>query len=149
MHIHLFAVGRGRPELAAFETDFLRRMRPFAEVQVIELPEGRGKQNAQVCQQEEKHILSRAGEHFILFDERGSMLSSTQWAEFFARQAGNAKLDFVIGGAGGVTEGVRSQAAQCWSLSRLTLPHQLVRPLVLEQCYRAFTILHGHPYHRA
>ncbi len=55
----------------------------------------------------------------------------------------------MIGGAGGVTEGVRSQAAQCWSLSRLTLPHQLVRPLVLEQCYRAFTILHGHPYHRA
>jgi len=149
MHIRLFAVGRGRPELAAFESDFLRRMRSFADVQLIELPEGRGRQDAQVRQQEEKQILSRAAEGFILFDERGNTISSKHWADFFERQPGNARLDFVIGGAGGVTATVRSRASQCWSLSGLTLPHQLVRPLVLEQCYRAFTIIHGHPYHRA
>jgi 23S rRNA (pseudouridine1915-N3)-methyltransferase len=148
MHIRLFAVGKGRSELVAFESDFLRRMRPFADVQLIELPEGRGKQGAQVRQQEGKRILSRVAEGFILFDERGKVLSSRQWAAFFERQPGNARLDFVIGGASGVSEQVRGKATQCWSLSGLTLPHQLVRPLVLEQCYRAFTIIHGHPYHR-
>jgi len=149
VRIRLIAVGKGRTDLAACEADYLRRLRPFAELSIVELPEGRGRHAAQVRQQEARAILQQAADGFVLFDERGRTLSSQDWADAFSRLAGNARLDFVIGGASGVDETVRRRAGQCWSLSRLTLPHQLVRVLVLEQCYRAFTILRGHPYHRA
>ncbi len=148
MHVRLWVVGRGNPELLSFERALLRRMRPYADMEVIELAEGRGRKSAQRREQEERTILQRLPSGFILFDEGGRSLDSHQWAGYFARQTGNARLDFLIGGAAGVTEGVRRQAGLVWSLSKLTLPHQLVRVLVIEQCYRAFTILAGHPYHR-
>jgi len=146
--LRLLVVGRGSRELAEFESRFDQRLRPFADFRIIELPEGRAKQMAQRKQEEAKQILAQAGKGFILFDERGSMLASTGWAAHLERLAGNAELDFVIGGADGVADSVRQQAAACWSLSRLTLPHQLVRAIALEQIYRAFTIIQGHPYHR-
>ncbi|RMH61607.1 MAG: 23S rRNA (pseudouridine(1915)-N(3))-methyltransferase RlmH [Zetaproteobacteria bacterium] len=149
MRIRLLAVGKGRPDLAAFEADFLRRLRAFAEVHIVELPEGRARHATQLRQQEARGILRAATEGFVLFDERGDAVSSRDWARMFSSLAGNARLDFVIGGASGVDATVRQRAGRCWSLSRLTLPHQLVRILVLEQCYRAFTMLRGHPYHRA
>jgi len=146
--LRLLVVGRGSRELSDFEARFLDRLKPFAPCQVIELPEGRGKQLAQRKQEEAKHILKQARKGFILFDEHGSLRSSTQWADHLARLAGDAQQDFVIGGADGLADSVRQQAAACWSLSKLTLPHQLVRAVVLEQLYRAFTIIQGHPYHR-
>jgi len=147
--LRLLVVGRGARGLADFEAQFVRRIKPYAQIDVIELPEGRGKQAKQRCQKEAQHILGRAGEEFILFDEKGKMLDSRQWAMFLDSQPGNARLDFVIGGADGVSGEVRQAAARRWSLSLLTLPHQLVRVFVLEQIYRAFTIRQGHPYHRA
>ena len=149
MKLRLFVVGRGASELADFEARFIKRIRIYAEVDVTELPEGRGKQPEQRQQEEARHILRRAGKGFILFDEKGKLLDSKQWSTFFGRLPGNTCLDFVIGGADGVGDEVRQAAAHEWSLSMLTLPHQLARVLVLEQMYRAFTILQGHPYHRA
>lgn len=146
--LRLLVVGRGSRELAEFESRFDQRLRPFADFQVVELPEGRAKQPVQRKQEEAKQILTHAGKGFILFDERGALLESVRWAAHLERQAGNAQLDFVIGGADGVADEVRREAAACWSLSKLTLPHQLVRAIVLEQLYRAFTIIQGHPYHR-
>ena len=148
MNIRLLLVGRGARELRDFEARFLDRLRPFTQFQIVELPEGRGKQTAQRKQEEAKQILTHARPNFILFDERGTLNSSQQWAAYLTRQHGDAQIDFVIGGADGVAESVRKAAAHCWSLSKLTLPHQLVRVIVLEQLYRAFTIIQGHPYHR-
>lgn len=144
----MLVVGRGARELADYESRFSERLRAMASCQVLELPEGRGKQVAQRRQQEAKHILAEARKGFVLFDERGQSRSSMEWANYFKRLTGDAELDFVIGGADGVADEVRRQAGACWSLSRLTLPHQLARALVLEQIYRACTILQGHPYHR-
>lgn len=148
MKLRLLVVGKGARELAEFESRFDQRMRAFASLQIIELPEGRARQTAQRKQEEARQILAQAGKGFILFDEHGAMLGSTAWADHLERLPGNAQLDFVIGGADGVADEVRRQAGACWSLSRLTLPHQLVRAIVLEQLYRAFTIIQGHPYHR-
>ena len=148
MNIRLLVVGRGSRELSDFEARFIERLRPFAPCQVIELPEGRGKQLTQRKQEEARQILKQARKGFVLFDERGSMHSSTQWADYLGRLHGDAQQDFVIGGADGLADSVRAQAGACWSLSRLTLPHQLVRAVVLEQLYRAITIIQGHPYHR-
>jgi len=147
--LRLIVVGRGASELADFEARFVRRIRPYAEVQLIELQEGRGKRAEQRRQEEARHILGRVGREFILFDEKGKMLGSPQWAAFIGRQAGNVSLDWVIGGADGVSDEIQQAATHQWSLSSLTLPHQLARVLVLEQLYRAFTIRQGHPYHRA
>lgn len=149
MKLRLFVVGRGASELADFEARYIRRISPYAAVDVIELPEGRAKQATQRRQEEARHILRRAGKDFILFDEKGKMLDSQQWSVFLGRMPGNTHLDFIIGGADGVSDEVRQAAAHDWSLSLLTLPHQLARVFVLEQLYRAFTIHQGHPYHRA
>jgi len=146
--LRLLVVGKGSRELAEFESRFVERLKPFAACQVIELPDGRGKQVSQRKQEEAKNILKQARPGFILFDERGSLLASIRWADYLGRLAGDAQQDFVIGGADGVSDAVRTQAGACWSLSKLTLPHQLVRAIVLEQLYRAMTIIQGHPYHR-
>ncbi len=146
--LRLLVVGRGSRELAEFEARFMARLKPLAPCQVIELPEGRGRQLSQRKQEETRHILKQARPGFILFDERGSLHASTGWADFLGRLAGDAQQDFVIGGADGVSDAVRGTAGACWSLSKLTLPHQLVRAVVLEQLYRAMTIIQGHPYHR-
>lgn len=149
MKLRLLVVGRGARELAAYETRLLGRLRTYAEVEVIELPEGRARRMEQRRQEEAKAVLRTARGGFILFDERGEGLASKQWADRLRALPAGAGLDFVIGGAGGVDEQIRQAAGHCWSLSRLTLPHQLARVLVIEQLYRAFTMLAGHPYHRA
>jgi len=148
MRLRLIVVGKGAAELAAYETRFLERLKPFAPCSIHELPEGRGKQPSQRLQEEARHI-QRQTSRYILFDERGRFMSSQAWADFFSRQPGDASVDFVVGGSGGVNDEVRSAAMDVWSLSKLTLPHQLVRVLLLEQSYRAWMILHGHPYHHA
>lgn len=149
MRLRLVVVGRGAPDLAAYEARLTKRLKGMTDFQITELPEGKGKQSGQRKQQEQKHILQQLGEApYVLFDERGTTLASTDWAAFFARQHGAASLSFVIGGADGVDEEVKRGAAEIWSLSRLTLPHQLARLLAIEQCYRALSINQGHPYHR-
>lgn len=148
MKLRLLVVGRGASELAAYETQFHKRLKSLASFVVVELPEGRAKQLNQRRQEEAKHILNAATPGFVLFDERGKSLSSKKWAEYLERLPGNAELDFVIGGASGVSDEVRDAAGAIWSLSPMTLPHQLVRVMVCEQIYRAFTIMQGHPYHR-
>ncbi len=148
MRIRLLVVGRGARELQEFESRFIGRLAGFADFRIVELAEGRGRQVNQRRQEEERQILAQAGKGFVLFDERGRAKSSMDWAAWLQSQAGDARLDFVIGGADGVSEKVRHNAGQIWSLSALTLPHQLARALVLEQLYRAFTIMQGHPYHR-
>lgn len=146
--LRLIVVGRGAAELADFEARFVQRLQPFASCTVMELPDGKGRQATQRKQQEAASILGRAASGFVLFDEHGSQLTSIQWSEWFGRQQGDAQLDFVIGGADGVHASVKSAAAATWGLSQLTLPHQLVRVIALEQIYRAFSILRNHPYHR-
>jgi len=146
--LRLIVVGKGAAELAAYEARFLERLKPFAPCSIHELPDGRSKQRAQRLQEEARHIRGYTS-RYILFDEQGKSISSQAWADFFAHKPGDAIVDFVIGGAGGVSNAVRTAAEDVWSLSKLTLPHQLARALFLEQSYRAWMILRGHPYHHA
>jgi 23S rRNA (pseudouridine1915-N3)-methyltransferase len=83
-----------------------------------------------------------------LLDSRGKQLSSEELAAFFEReQLQPLPLVFAIGGADGFSENARRQAAFVLSLGRMTLPHELARVVLLEQIYRAFTIMKNHPYH--
>jgi 23S rRNA (pseudouridine1915-N3)-methyltransferase len=91
----------------------------------------------------------RPGEFVAALDERGTQLSTRELAAWLKlRMQEGADLAFLIGGADGLAPQVLERANFKWSLSRLTLPHAMVRVLLSEQLYRAHSILVNHPYHR-
>ncbi len=83
------------------------------------------------------------GAKLIVLDERGVDLTTVQFAQLLAAPAA-----FVIGGAGGLSAATQAGADKLLRLSSLTLPHALAQVVLLEQIYRAATLLTGHPYHR-
>jgi len=93
-----------------------------------------------------------AGAHrLIALDERGRSLSSADFARQIAnwQTHGHSHLAFIIGGADGLSDGLRQRADWLLALGPMTWPHMLVRALLAEQLYRAHSVLSGHPYHRA
>lgn len=121
-------------------------------VAVTELPESRASDAGRRKAEEAQAILGKAqGGLIIAFDERGPALDSQAVAARFGamRDSGAEHVCFVIGGADGLDQSVRDQARLVLSFGAMTLPHQLVRVLALEQMYRIMTILEGHPYHRS
>ena len=85
----------------------------------------------------------------VAMDNRGSEWSTTDLADKLARQSQRAsRFQFMIGGPDGLAQSCLDRADACWSLSRLTFPHFLVRVLLAEQIYRAFMVNANHPYHR-
>ncbi len=90
------------------------------------------------------------GERVIALDVTGKRLTTGQLAQQLQGwQMSGDNYSFLIGGPDGLSPACLSRADQCWSLSDLTLPHPLVRVLLAEQLYRAWTITTNHPYHRA
>lgn len=92
-----------------------------------------------------------AGSWRIALDERGRMMSSEEFAKWIGRQelSGRKRVSVLIGGSDGHGDAVRSQVDEVWSLSPMTLQHELAQVVFLEQLYRACSILRGDPYHRA
>lgn len=157
MKLQVIAVGRLK---AGPERDLVERYRGRIEAMarasglssfyVSEVSEGRERQAPDRQASEAGALLARIGRaKLVAFDERGASLSSEAFAARLGawRDAGSA-LSVAIGSADGLHPDIRDRADLVLSFGRLTLPHQLVRILVLEQIYRALTILCGHPYHR-
>ncbi len=86
-------------------------------------------------------------EQLVVLSEEGECLTSVKFAQKLS-QLGSNRLAFVIGGAGGIDASLKEKAAWCLSLSPMTFPHELARLILLEQLYRAQSILQGGPYHR-
>ena len=159
MKLSLVAVGRLKsgPERQLVEryrerAEALGRSLGFFPVDIAEITEGRGRRDAERRADEGQAILQRLAPGVaVVLDERGRSLSSDAFAQNIAawRDEGRAALSCVIGGPDGLDPAIRSRADLILSFGALTLPHQLVRVLAMEQLYRALTILAGHPYHRA
>lgn len=119
---------------------------------VRHFPESKSRDAATRKRDEAKSIKSVIGDsaRLIVFDERGKAVTSADFAKHIGswRDEGARDLVCLIGGADGLDDELRSMAGRVVSFGSMTLPHQLVRVLVLEQLYRAITILSGHPYHR-
>lgn len=127
---------------------YQKRLRAPFDVGWVLLPYSQ--QQAHSARQEESRaILSRIkeGEYVVLLDETGKNLSSPELAQLIDRTATQKPIAIVIGGAYGVDEHLRQRADVVWSLSRLVLPHMLVRLVLIEQLYRSQEIVKGGPYH--
>jgi 23S rRNA (pseudouridine1915-N3)-methyltransferase len=133
------------PAIQALTDKYLKRISHYADVMGLAL-----KDEAAILslaagerqrQPKERHKL-------ILLDSRGKQLSSEELAAFLEREQVNAiPLLFAMGGSDGFSEEVRRQAGLTLSLGKMTLPRELARVVLLEQLYRAFTMLNRHPYH--
>lgn len=118
---------------------------------IAEIPESRAARGDDRKREEAAAIRDRLQAGFtIMLDERGAILGSEAFASRIGRErdAGQKALTLVIGGADGLDEALRRESSLVLAFGAMTLPHQLVRVIALEQCYRALTILSGHPYHR-
>ena len=149
MRITIVAVGRAQDEhFSALWERYAGRLKPAPELRVVEDkrrgPGGREREAALILAQ------IPDGATVVALDERGKVLDSAGFARQLARwrEAGR-DLAFAIGGADGLDPSVLKRAALTLSLGTMTWPHQLARVMLVEQLYRADTILSGHPYHRA
>lgn len=156
MKIHLVAVGTRMPGWVetAYE-DYAGRMPRECRIQLVEIPVAERGKNADIArlkQAEGEKILKALPRDamVIALDEHGETLSSKEWSASMKQWLASGRdTCLLIGGPDGHAPEVLQRADRRWSLSRLTLPHGMVRVMVAEQLYRAWTLLSNHPYHRA
>jgi 23S rRNA (pseudouridine1915-N3)-methyltransferase len=123
---------------------YLKLLRPYAEINTIELKEEKGSDVRKILEKEGERIL-RLQAPYTLLDEKGKALTSMEFAAYLAGH--RSSVNFVLGGAYGVSEEVKKSAQDTLSLSRMTFTHETSRLFFLEQLYRAFTIKHKRGYH--
>jgi len=152
MKTTLLAVGKLRPSYREACDDYLRRLRRYGPIEEREIREAGRAPNSGLRRREESARLARAlpaGSQCVVLDRSGSPWSSEQLAQRLERwRTAATPVSLVIGGAFGLDPDFPVPGSSRWSLGPLTLPHELVRVIVLEQWYRAWTILRGEPYHK-
>lgn len=135
-------------------TDFARRMPRELSIQLLEIkaePRNIGKTAEAMMAAEAARIEAALPPRCrrVILDERGADLTTRELARRLeAWQAGGEDVAFIVGGPDGLDPALKASAAERLRLSSLTLPHALVRPLLAEALYRAWSLLHNHPYHR-
>ena len=156
MRISLIAVGNRMPAwVNEGYREYARRLPHECRLELTEIPSGQRPRSGNVDRavvEEGKRMLAEVstGEHVIALDVKGRSWSTDQLASQFQRwMQDGLVIKLLVGGPDGLSASCLERAQQRWSLSPLTLPHALVRILVAEQLYRAWTMSIGHPYHRA
>jgi 23S rRNA (pseudouridine1915-N3)-methyltransferase len=155
MRVRVIAVGTRMPAwVRSACQDYLARLGTHLTVSVLEIDPGArtaGGTPAKAIATEAQRLLAavRPGEHVVALDERGTQYTTRELAAWLGtrKQAGE-DLALLIGGPDGLAPAVLARSDARWSLSKLTLPHALVRVILAEQLYRAQSILVNHPYHR-
>jgi len=152
LNITIIAVGKIKEKsLNALQNDYLKRIKPFAKIELVEIQTVAFGQSNQIKAKDEegKKMLSILRKYsnsiIILLDERGSEFNSLEFAKFLEKN--NQHIVFLIGGALGLSPAVLQKIDFKLSLSQMTFPHEMARVLLLEQIYRAVTIVNGKQYH--
>jgi 23S rRNA (pseudouridine1915-N3)-methyltransferase len=141
MRLRIAWIGKTKDSaIQSLTTEYLNRLSRYIPTEWLELPT-----EAALL----KQLQSRTPQTLVLLDSRGKQLSSEQFADFLRQHQdrGAQSLLFAVGGPDGFSETARTAAGFQLSLGKMTLPHELARVVLLEQLYRGFTILKGHPYH--
>jgi len=132
------------PAITSLTAEYLKRISRYAQVEGIAL-----RDEPDLVAKFGKEAKTATKSTLVLMDSRGKEFSSEQFAKFLGdyQDRNPLPLVFAIGGADGFAKETKSAAANVISLGKLTMAHELARVVLLEQVYRAFTILKGHPYH--
>jgi 23S rRNA (pseudouridine1915-N3)-methyltransferase len=156
MRIHLIAVGTRMPDwVDTGYREYARRMPRECALQLLEIPAGNRQKSrtpAQAREEEGRQILAAIPRdcEVVALDVTGKAWSTGALAAQLSDWLGSGRdVALLVGGPDGLSEACRARADRCWSLSALTFPHALVRVLLAEQIYRAWTLNQGHPYHRS
>jgi 23S rRNA (pseudouridine1915-N3)-methyltransferase len=154
MKINIFVIGKHKDRyIAEAIADFLKKMRPLAKLDFVEVKDAHGSLPVdRILQLEYQSLLpslSKEGKK-VLLDVQGKSLSTEQAAAWIRelKDFGGGAVTFIIGGAFGVDDQLKESVDEIWSLSHFTLSHQIARVVLLEQLYRMLTLLHGIPYHK-
>jgi len=155
MKIKIIVVGKTQNKhLQALCEDYQARIGHYLPFEYEVQPELKNTRNIGILQQKElegTELLARfkPGDFIVLLDEHGKEMRSVELADYIERKSlsGLHRLVLVIGGPYGFSNAVYKAAAEQISLSRLTFSHQMIRLLLMEQIYRALTIIKGEPYH--
>ena len=159
MKIRLIAVGTRMPDwVVTAYNDFAKRLPAESALELIEIPVSQRPKKPSVAnleqakKEEGEKILARIPDNslVIALDEQGKPWRTQDLAKQFDdwKQSGG-DVALLVGGPDGLSTEVKQRAEHLWSLSPLTLPHALVRPLLAEALYRAWSVTQNHPYHRA
>ncbi len=153
--MRVVAIGTRMPQwVSDGADDFVKRLPREAAIEWVELPASkRTRDTAESRMLEESSAIERRlkpQEQIVVLDGEGKLVSTEAIAESLTVWQGDgSKIVFVIGGPDGLHPTLKAKACARWSLGRITLPHPLVRVILAEQLYRAWSINAGHPYHRA
>ena len=158
MKYHIIGSGKIKEAyLTAAIAEYVKRLKPYGQVEITEITEVRMPdrpsegQKRQVLEKEGEQLLKyvHSGSYLFVLDVAGSLVSSEDLAGSFANLAlnGYSELTFLIGGPFGLSESVRRRADKRISFGRITLTHQMIRLILVEQLYRAVKIQRHEPYH--
>jgi 23S rRNA (pseudouridine1915-N3)-methyltransferase len=138
--------------------EYQKRLRRFAQVEIIQVPDEQAPEKLSAAEQtkvkeiEGQRILQKisAKEYVFVTAIKGRQRASAEFAQEINNLAiyGHSQLTFVIGGSLGTSPAVNQRGDELLSFGKLTLPHQLMRVVLIEQIYRAFMIISGSPYHK-
>lgn len=155
MKVKVLCIGKsGKRFLEEGENEYLSRLKHYLPVEKIELPDLKNQKNlseSQIKIEEGKLFLKKIEPNslVILLDDKGNSYSSPKFAQHLQQlfNKGEKNIYFIIGGAYGFSEEIYALASEKISFSKFTFSHQMIRMILLEQLYRAMTILKGEPYH--
>lgn len=155
MKIRLLAVGTRMPDwITTGYEEYAKRLTDDVRLELVEIPAGKRVKNADVARLTEKEGEAQlaaipAQDYVVALEVGGRPLSTEDLSEKLGRWLQEGRnISLLVGGPEGLSAAARARADLQWSLSPLTLPHPMVRVLLAEQLYRAWTLLKGHPYHR-
>jgi 23S rRNA (pseudouridine1915-N3)-methyltransferase len=153
MRFRFIWVGKTRNEhLRSLVDDYLGRLGRFTRFEIVELKESAARTVEEGIEDEGRRIISalRPDTLTVLLDVEGRQFNSHELSAQIDRWQNNGikEVAMIIGGHNGVSKEVVERAQTRWSLSRLTLTHEMARVVLLEQVYRSFTIIHGLPYQK-
>lgn len=153
MHVRIIWTGKTRDaRIKALIDEYLERISHFTRCEIVELRESSANEGIAGIDKDSRRISDRlpSGATTVLLDQLGTEWNSEELAAEVRRweNAGTKEVAFIVGGPRGVSSNLSRQVEKRWSLSRLTLTHEMARLILLEQLYRAYTILRGLPYQK-
>lgn len=152
MKINIVCIGKIKEKFFVEAiNEYAKRLSRFCDLKIIEVEEESKMSNTdKKCEIESENLLEKCGGIIVALDGSGKLLSSPEIANFIKLKTNNgiSEISFVIGGSNGLSQNLKNRADLVLSFGKITFPHQLFRVVLLEQIYRAFTILEGLPYHK-